>query len=1598
MRRDGWVALLLLIWVAGGIAALIRSEIPRGRVVGKVVAAETGQPLSGAEIWFESGEGSYRTVSKKDGSFALTNLPAMTYTVTASTYAHHLERTQFTLNEGEQRNLLIALEPVSPFLELVHPQTVFRPDEPVKIGVRGFVNTDELRLQVWRVRWNERSKTPLSVVLNFLNRVREGWWYGQWELRDEMRTIASALEPIGETHAAITQRDAEGVFFQFVPVNLLADGIYLVHISTENLERIALVERTPVGIVVKVGRDKRDVPVAIIYAADLKTGKPVEGIAVTALARQRIAGRIRDRILANGSTNADGLAQLPLPEQPLGDAENLFVTAHRNGNIFAWISLDEWEMNEAAEVIPKLVGTIYTDRPVYRPGNVVHFKGIVREQIAGTYLPAALWSSIRYPPVSITVRDPDGNTFHRTELPLRDFSSFSGTLTLSDEAPTGTYTIEAELANERVTGSFVVAAYRKPEVQVVVKPTRRRFTRTETATVEVTARYYFGMPVANAKVRYWVNRMPVVDEWEVTEWGEEYGGEGVMSGETQTDGLGRAAIRFRPDDLPAETPPFSEFRYEVSATVEAKGYQFAEATGSFLITQGDWRVRLWCEPSFCYAGETVTAKAKVTHWDTKKPQGNATVLWRAGVMEWRGRKTDVRWLWNGESLTDAGGVAVWKFAPTQIGDWVIEATVRDERKNAIGAQTNLWVAPKKPGEPQPPQAPPLQLWMDKETYRLGETACIGVRSKIADATVLLTVEGDRLHDVRLLRLRDGVAEWRLPVTNAFLPNAYVSACLVWNKKFAKQTKPMRIALEGKRLKVSVNTDKSQYEPRQPAQITVQVRDANGKPVKAELSLAVVDEAIYAIQEDDPEQVFRAFYAERRNRIVTRYSFPWLAWQGDKGEAETVRRYFPDTALWLPHLVTDRNGVATVTMTVPDTLTQWRITAIAHTLDTSVGYGIHRFRCTKPFGVRIAMPMVLTQNDVTTISAIVHNDTERPCNATLSWRIAHERGNAVTDAQSVSIPASKTTTVQRQFVAEQAGKWTITVRAKSDDGKRDAEERTVIVLPHATERLVAKTAWLGRDETETVTRIALPSNADLQNSRINVRIAPSVFSVLLGALEYLAHYPYGCVEQTMDSFLPDLLVWQVLKERGIKAAWLERELPKMVQKGLTRLYRFQHDDGGWGWWEDDPTDVWMTALVVRGLAEAKRVGFNVSDRVLTRGKRALRRHLRERWHELNADTIAFALFALARAGEPMPQWRQPQFLPAAIPQSPIVHPLRRLFAQCSPYGLAFLCLALQEWRHPEMPKATDFLLRKAFPLGERLQWVITEHHAHHEWTTDDEATAWALLALLRTGAIDAQQAGSTVLALLTRRKGDGWVSTKDTAAILEALLEFAKRFERTAPSVPMSVTLSLNGAQQTIALPPESGWQPEQTVRLQNALRHGANELRIVKAKGIPLWATVIVRQILALPEWTGELLMGGHILQRRYEKLMPPQTGEGGRMEWRGKPLQVGDAVKVGELVRVTLTVDCSDDFMVLEDPLPAGFRVVTKEQREGEEVWGGTPPKEVRDDKTVTFFRHRGRYMVRYLLRAEVPGDYHILPPRLWQMYGTGRVIGTEERLRVIP
>src|SRR5262249_54720473 len=145
---------------------------------------------------------------------------------------------------------------------------------------------------------------------------------------------------------------------------------------------------------------------------------------------------------------------------------------------------------------------IYTDRPIYRPGQTVYFKGIVRRKQGAEYrVPAAL-------PLKVEIRDPTDALLRQANYTTNNFGSFNGWFRLPAEAAIGAFPVKVEIGGESHTSYFNVAEYRKPEYLVQVKPERPRMLRGEEAVVNVSAAYFWGGPVRRAKIEYTVTRQP----------------------------------------------------------------------------------------------------------------------------------------------------------------------------------------------------------------------------------------------------------------------------------------------------------------------------------------------------------------------------------------------------------------------------------------------------------------------------------------------------------------------------------------------------------------------------------------------------------------------------------------------------------------------------------------------------------------------------------------------------------------------------------------------------------------------------------------------------------------------------------------------------------------------------------------------------------------------------------------------------------------------------------------------------------------------------------------------------------------------------------
>src|SRR5207245_1193811 len=151
------------------------------------------------------------------------------------------------------------------------------------------------------------------------------------------------------------------------------------------------------------------------------------------------------------------------------------------------------------------------------------------------------------------------------------------------------------------------------------------------------------------------------------------------------------------------------------------------------------------------------------------------------------------------------------------------------------------------------------------------------------------------------------------------------------------------------------------------------------------------------------------------------------------------------------------------------------------------------------------------------------------------------------------------------------------------GVGDAMELTFPVLPHGVPKVQT---GAGEATPTALWKATVGADSNQKDARLTIYLSPSLAAAAMQGLDYLARYPYGCVEQTMSAFLPDVVLTRALRELHIAQTsgdtQLQRKLPDMVAKGLDRLYDMQHADGGWGWWKDDETQPYLTAYVVSGL--------------------------------------------------------------------------------------------------------------------------------------------------------------------------------------------------------------------------------------------------------------------------------------------------------------------------------------------------------------------------------------------------------------------------------
>jgi uncharacterized protein YfaS (alpha-2-macroglobulin family) len=1360
-----------------------------------------------------------------------------------------------------------------------------------------------------------------------------------------------------------------------VEIGVRDKGIYLVEAVRGDLRAYTILIVSDLVLITKTSQGR-----LVNMLVDRASGEPIAGAKIAMLAR--------DKSLAEVETDAEGVARMPAVT---GKPEDVRLIARRGADVavnsvsgyaFAAGSEEEW------------AGYVYTDRPVYRPGHTVHFKGIFRVATSTGYTVPAGKS------VSVTVNDPEQKPAYQKTLTAGANGTIRDDIVLPPTAALGHYFIEVRAGERFMSGQFEVEEYKKPEYEVRVVPAKSRVIQGEKVQAAIDARYYFGEPVNGAKVKYAVFRErywfplwydPDDDTVEQSPPDEDDGGDQMEETEGQLDSDGKLTV-----SIPTGVSDRSfDYRYRVEARVTDAAGREITGKGSFVATHGSFLVHVTPQRYVYTPGSKGAFTVEARNYENQPVAARV----RLDLMKWDWRdphREDVKGsveVATGEKGTADAVLQI----PAEGGSYRIRATSRTPEGRDVENYAYLWTSggfdafATEGGRA-------VQIVPDKKTYRAGETAKLLVIVGQPNTPVYVSVEGRDLRSYKLFRSKDSTVTFDVPITAADEPGVTVSASFVRKGNFHTGMKFVRIPPVEHQLNVNLTTDKPQYQPGQLATYRIEATTLDGKPApRAEISLGVVDEAIYAVRRDATEDILRFFFGRQWNRVITESSLQYY-FSGEAGKRRMrlaelrpqsrlaqlkpdrlvepkIRKVFPDTAYWSADIVTDSAGRAQAKLEFPDSLTTWRATARGITPDTKVGSTVLKTIVRKNLILRLAVPRFFVQGDEVVISALVHNYLADAKTARVS--LDSEGLDILEGAtRDVNLPSRGEAKLEWRVRAQQVRSAKITGKALTDVESDALELELPVNIPGV--RMAEARGGSIPAGGSAAFDLAFPQNVTAGSRSLSIRVSPSVVGSLFSALEYLTAFPYGCVEQTMSSFLPNITVSQAARELKLKTDVDEAALKKKVNAGLERLYSFQHEDGGWGWWQSDETHPFMTAYVVAGLTQAKASGAEVNQEAVQRGAAWLAKALAEQ-SKLSPDLRAYMSYALVVAG----QGGQA--------------PLARLYdrrSELSPHGLSVLGLALELAKDARAADIATALEAAAQQDGEQAWWPANRDPLLD--FSDDatpEATAYAVRFLSHQRPSSPLLPKAALWLMNHRNEGYWWSSTKQTAMVIYGLIDYLKVTNELNSNVTATVFVN----DRVVFIRKVDGELPP-VVLDESKLNPAGNNIRVTTTGSGRLYYSARAEYSSNADRFQ-KVGSGALNVEREYFRLVPGRTGD--RIVYDITPLE-GPAA-VGDVIAVRLSVAGSEwKYLIMEDPIPAGTEFI---ERDNNFELRNRPPwwqyffsrRELHDDRMALFqtWFPKGKQQYFYLLKVVNPGIFQVSPARVAPMYQTG-VMATSDARRL--
>ena len=1263
---------------------------------------------------------------------------------------------------------------------------------------------------------------------------------------------------------------------------------------------------------------------------------------------------------------------------------------------------------------PQSRGVIFSDRQLYQPGEKAWFTGMAY------YLQNGAIAQDKNASYKVTLLSADGQKTDLGTQTTNEFGTFSLEVPLKSNQPLGYYTIQAKGKSEsEISGEFRVAEFKPPNFKVALSLDKQFALIKDQVEARATSNYLFGSPVAGGKAQYYVTRKPstfIPKGWEQFSFGRQWfwpeEPPAVPSDVLQSNQVLDAAGNSQRIVKIAQDLPYP-MSYQVDVQV-ADVSNLSVSDSKTFTALPSYRLIGLKSNFVADAGKPFPIQVIVTDPTGKVIEGQGV---RVELQEMK--YSSVTRLVEGSQTANnqveyktAGQVEVKSgsspqsvsLTPPSSGSYRIRANF--VKSSFLGFQAaaqsegvtdlQIWASGDNPVVWGSREGASLEIKLDKETYKPGETATALIQSPYPDAELYFAVVRDKPLYKKIAKVKGGAPQIQFQVTPEMQPNAAVQAVLVRQGVSLNQVQPesldslarigfapFKVNLDDKYLQVRVTPGQAQLEPSAEQTVQLELKDTRGNPIQGQLTVMAVNEAVLQLSGYRPPDLVKTVYAEqpistrfsdnRANVVLQPLSSPQAKGWGYGGgfsaaAANTrIRKDFRALAYYNGSVLTDSTGKAQVKFKLPDDLTTWRVMAVATAQDLHFGNGEATFIATKSLLSNAILPQFARPGDRFQAGLSITNNTGQTGTLAINGSVGGAVQFADNKPGSLQTAAESGTRAYRfPVVADSTGKASIRFTTQLN-GTADAFEVPLEIKPlEITEQVV---------ETGTTTdRAKIPLNVGAPKQSQGTSVVPDAGGMEVYLASTLIPEITAPARQVFeDEQLPFL-------EPAASQLAIAANLSSLTQKygqtfsefnpaqqaksALSRLQKLQMPDGGFASYPGEKTsDFFGTPYATQSLALARQVFPNLVDSgMVSRLTAYLKKVLANPGQydfcktQLCKNQVRLeALIALAELGE-----ARQDFLDEIYEQ-------RRLFDAVTQIKLTRYLSLFPEWQSESKNLFTQ-LQQNINEAGNTARVNLAQGW---KWMSSPTTAQAQALRLAQAQKSKPEILDRLLKGLLALRRDGTWQTTYDNAQALTALVEYSK-----LQPVPPNFAATVQLAGKKLGEKRFEGYKnPNLEIKVpMTELPRGRHDLILQKSGKGTLHYLVAYRY----------RLQGNQPGRFNGLRVVREIRRAGGDKALRKLSLYASDeplTVETGQVYDIGLEIitDHPVDRVVITDPLPAGFEAVDASlqtaapslQAQGDSWEVGF--KSIYRDRVVAYGDRLepGVYSLHYLVRSVTPGRF---------------------------